>query len=355
MAITTPAIKIRNWNVTDQQIFNEIENKVDDRKPLVHSHAAGSDISSLITTLQSSFNTTSADSRDQYLTLVYPDSTNSAIMDYDKQAVYFIPNNNIIWARFVPKVTGNYRLVLTSFISTSRYGYNRIRCNNYAPTATTNWTTDGTISVVSDTTEIANAGLDWLCTNGNVFKIDNSSGGSAVYAYCTGDTTNTNKHSVMVWARGSGTFRLGISGSYSTTTLKTLTSSYTRFEYANLTPSGTTDKFYLQVEAGAILYFILPQLEQATACYHEVESYEGGVAGNAPKIAFRVSYGSNKSSQTNLAYVKGSMNSTAYVSTTFTTASFACTSNNPVFLKISRPNGAAYDTAYLTAIKIEKV
>ncbi len=81
------------------------------------------------------------------------------------------------------------------------------KCGNYNinPTDTSGLSTSGTgsLSIVDDTTELAAAGLDEICTNGQVYRAEATSG-TAFTVSINGTTGNTNKHSISLYARGTG-------------------------------------------------------------------------------------------------------------------------------------------------------
>lgn len=140
---------------------------------------------------------------------------------------------------------------------------------NYAPDGAgpppTGWTLTGdpsaTLTRVSDATELAAAGLGTLCSDGYVFKLDNSGGTAAAFANGAGVTGNTNTHTVSAWMRGSGTAQVrttNVGG-----TVRTLGSSYERYSNA-LTPAGSSDMLRIHAVAGAVVYFILAQMEEGT-------------------------------------------------------------------------------------------
>lgn len=136
---------------------------------------------------------------------------------------------------------------------------------NVNPSATTNLATSGdaagVLSVVSDTSALATANLDALCTNGNVFKADNSGGSTNFVVTLGGTVGNTNPHSYSIFARATGgtaTFQL-LGGSKSATISG---SSYTQYVVENDTPDITSRQLRLVVGAGRVCYFILNGLQE---------------------------------------------------------------------------------------------
>ncbi len=145
------------------------------------------------------------------------------------------------------------------------------KCENYNvnPTDTTGVITagTGTVSVVDDAAELAATGLDEICTSGKVYKAEATTGSTFV-VYFLGNTNNTNKHSMSLYARGeggSGTCgRLALGGAE--LAIAETGENYQRFKYEDLTPDGTGRKFTIAVNGNRTLYFILNQLEEATKC-----------------------------------------------------------------------------------------
>ena len=149
------------------------------------------------------------------------------------------------------------------------------KCTNYnanPDAGLTNLTKSGDAAAimtrVADATELANAGLDALCTDGNVIKLDNSGGAGTADITITGTVGNTNKHSLSVWWRGSGVGRIfttGVAGSN-----KTMQATYERVENTNITPAGAGAQMVIRANAGAVIYFILNQLEESPIVSSEI-------------------------------------------------------------------------------------
>jgi hypothetical protein len=99
-----------------------------------------------------------------------------------------------------------------------------------------------------------------------VYKLDNGGGSSLAYAYISGTTGNTNAHSFNVVARvstGTGIARLQNTGTGAITFTNT---AYLVQAANNLIPANSSDLLTLRAEAGAVVYFILPQLEEGAFC-----------------------------------------------------------------------------------------
>jgi hypothetical protein len=163
----------------------------------------------------------------------------------------------VAFAADAPRITERGLLIETAIT-------NKVTCENANPTVTTGLTTNGDVaavlSVVSDTAALAAAGLDAICTAGNVFELDNTLGVGTAGAVTTGMTGNTNPHTVSLYARmvsGTGTLRFigADQGDLST-------SGYARAAAEGLTPTANTSVFGLRVAAGAKVRFILLQMEE---------------------------------------------------------------------------------------------
>lgn len=148
------------------------------------------------------------------------------------------------------------------------------KCTNFNinPTGTTNMTvTGGTLELVDDSTELANAGLDKICTNGKVYKATGV-GATAVVTF-TGQFGNTNAHSYSIWARGEGTSTTGQlrrSGSGSPLLSINSGTGYQRYTIENDTPSSTSNELRITAFDGESTYFILNQAEEGTTVTTEI-------------------------------------------------------------------------------------
>lgn len=140
---------------------------------------------------------------------------------------------------------------------------NKSTCRKANPTDTSNVSTLGdpaaVLSTVSDTTAIASANLDNVCTSGTVYQLDNSAGVANAYAWIGGEAGATGNHAISVYARMvTGT---GLLDDDSGMNLYTFTNTgYERKEIIrNIAPS--TRQMLVGVQAGAVIRFILMQFE----------------------------------------------------------------------------------------------
>lgn len=115
-----------------------------------------------------------------------------------------------------------------------------------------------TLTVVDDWDELVAAGLHEICTNGKVYKFDNSSG-SGNSAIANSGTGNVDAHTASVYVRGSGEFAVSLWGI--TPLYITAPDVYTRY-HATGVPSSSSSRFQINASAGSVIYFILPQLEE---------------------------------------------------------------------------------------------
>jgi len=144
---------------------------------------------------------------------------------------------------------------------------NKCTCRKKNPTDTTNISKSGdaaaVLSVVDDTAALAAAGLSSICTSGKVYKLDNSAGTTNANVEILGSTGNTNPHSASLFARkeGAGTSNLlWLASPYQTAPITQ--ASYTSIAIQNqVAVNGLT--WRLVSAAGAIVYFILPQLVES--------------------------------------------------------------------------------------------
>jgi len=145
------------------------------------------------------------------------------------------------------------------------------KCTNYnaAPTDLTNVSKSGdaaaTLTVVDDTAALRAAGFGALIDagkmNGKVYKLDNSAGSTSAFARPGGLTGNTNTHSCSAFVRGTGSGQVRLSGAGDVDT--PFTAAYIRRSAASAPPDGTRD-LLVRAAAGAVVYFILNQLEEKT-------------------------------------------------------------------------------------------
>jgi hypothetical protein len=119
-----------------------------------------------------------------------------------------------------------------------------------------------TLSVVDDTAALAAAGLQNICTSGKVYKLDNSAGVTDAFATTNGVNGNTNNCTVSAYARGSGNFFVDLSaGTGPGTGTIAATAGFVRYS-ASAVPSAINGACRIRATPGAVIFFILNQLEE---------------------------------------------------------------------------------------------
>lgn len=146
---------------------------------------------------------------------------------------------------------------------------NKVTCRRHNPTDTSNTLKAGDAaavsSVVNDAAALATAKLDAICTNGNVYELDNTAGVTSAYMTLSGSVGNLNPHALSVYARvvsGGGVARLEMGGGGGPVSFAG-SSQYTRL-VSVVTPDTTARSLVILVGAGVKARFILPQMEEGT-------------------------------------------------------------------------------------------
>jgi hypothetical protein len=150
-------------------------------------------------------------------------------------------------------------------VNVSDSATNKCECVKANPVDTTGLTLSGdvaaTLTVVDDSVALAAAGLSEVCMSGKVYKLDNSTGTVVGTVAIDGKTTNLNAHIVCCYWRGVGEALMRLT--YSSDVSSSLPLEYTR----KVTTTDSNDENALtkiEVTAGSIVYFILPQLEEGS-------------------------------------------------------------------------------------------
>lgn len=136
---------------------------------------------------------------------------------------------------------------------------------NFNANGTAGWTLSGdasaTLTAVDDSTELAAAGLAGIVTDGFVLRLDNSAGASTAWAANDGTVLgDTNPHTISAYLRGSGAARLILTTQDGDSANISLTGDYVRYTQT-VTPGAGTRYPLVRAEAGADVYFVLPQME----------------------------------------------------------------------------------------------
>ncbi len=143
---------------------------------------------------------------------------------------------------------------------------NKFTGRNATPTDTTGWAKGGdaasTLACIDDPASyLSGAKLTGVCSNGKVWRLDNSAGATDAWAETSATFGATTVHTISAWMIATGgNAELTRSGTTPTTKTITAGGSFARQEFT-LTPNATTDKMRIVAKAGAIVYFILPQIE----------------------------------------------------------------------------------------------
>ncbi len=142
---------------------------------------------------------------------------------------------------------------------------NKVTCRKHNPTDTTNLTLSGdaaaVLAVVDDAAALAAAGLAGLCTNAKVYRLDNSAGTASAQAIAAGSVGNTNPHTIAAYLRGTGAFQVDLDQGVPTTVA--CPAGYALCTTDAVVPLATTARFRLTAAAGAVVFFVLPQLVEA--------------------------------------------------------------------------------------------
>lgn len=165
-------------------------------------------------------------------------------------------------------VYGNHRAQATAGARAKLSArYNKVTARTANPVDLTNVSKSGdaaaTLTVVNDAAALAAAGLDKLCTLGNVYKLDNSAGAGSAWALFEGQTGNTNAHAATMMMRTTGGLARIESNGGTGSSAFSAPLGYTRLT-ATFAPTAT-GRLQVAVQAGAVAYFILPDLREA--CY----------------------------------------------------------------------------------------
>jgi len=140
--------------------------------------------------------------------------------------------------------------------------------------------------VVDDATALAAAGLDGICTDNLVLKIDNSSGTGVALFRMSGAVANTNTHSISGWVRvdSGDTATIALSGNVGI--VSTTSTSFVRVSSENITPPDGTRQFDFRVDTGFVGYFILNQLEEKAFSTSEIITEGSAVTRNKDDMSY---------------------------------------------------------------------
>lgn len=194
-------------------------------------------------------------------------------------------------AKIAPDATGDLALYAANIPAVTSLGIlieggttNFCTNTNVNPVATTNITlTDlgsgASLVVADDTAAIAAAGLDAVCTNGDVFRLIGGTVGA--YADVTGATVNTNPAWGSAYIRG-GTGVISTDSNGSSTAF-IAAAGYVR--RATSVIALASKKLRIKADAGETVYFILNQLESNPAVSASIVPLAGASADHGPDLA----------------------------------------------------------------------
>ena len=178
---------------------------------------------------------------------------------YDATGALRLAAANVPLFNYNPTLSQIPRLLIEAQATTNK-------CTNYnaAPNgALTNVTKSGdaaaVLSEVADTAALVAAKLD-LIGNGQVFKLDNSLGGTNAFATIGGTPGNTNVHSCQAYIRG-GTGYFGQPSGAGGNTFAA-SASYVLRKADNWVPAGAGISLVVRADPGQIVYFLLNQLQE---------------------------------------------------------------------------------------------
>ncbi|MCK4870761.1 MAG: hypothetical protein KAS93_06600 [Gammaproteobacteria bacterium] len=142
----------------------------------------------------------------------------------------------------------------------------------------------GTFSRADDSTALAVAGLDAICTDGNAFKFV-AAADSVIEI--SGQTGNTNTHTASIWARidtGTGELRIAAAKAADITS-----TDYAKVS-GTLTPAASANIIKLFIPNGSTMYFVLNQLEEAVSVSSEIITEGSTAPRNADVLPYPSTY-----------------------------------------------------------------
>lgn len=145
---------------------------------------------------------------------------------------------------------------------------NKCTCMKRNPTVTTNMSPSGTgtnggLSIVTDMSAITAAGLERSCTLGAFYRLNNSTGSSTATVNMTSaGFGNTNPHSMSAFVKHSGGACVLRFDSNAGAVIVPQSSIFVRVKSENVTPTSQYNQLQITAGPGAIVDFILPQLEE---------------------------------------------------------------------------------------------
>lgn len=164
------------------------------------------------------------------------------------------------------------------------------KCTNYnanpdaglTNVAFTDTGTGGSLTRVTDATELAAAGLDSICTSDYVYALVADT--ALAYADIAGATGNTNDHTLSCYVRViSGTGDLGLDSVPGQVEFSG--STYTKYSITK-TPDTSVRLLRVRADAGSTIYFILNQLEEKAFATSEIITEGSAVTRNKDDLSY---------------------------------------------------------------------
>lgn len=144
-------------------------------------------------------------------------------------------------------------------------------------------TSGTTFTVVDDSAAIAESELANI-SDGNVYKIDNTTGTNVVTADIKGGATGVVPHTFSVYARR-GANSAACYVTYSNAANKVLITDQAYFRYESAyTPPGVWIKARIEVAVGGVIYFILPQYEPRSTMTSVIPATVSGATRQKDKL-----------------------------------------------------------------------
>jgi hypothetical protein len=157
---------------------------------------------------------------------------------------------------------------------------NIVTAQNVDQTVLTGYSKTGdaaaTMTLVDDSTKINSAGLGNI-SDGQVVKLDNSAGVGAAFILVAGNPANTSAHSYSMYARIDGVVLGKLSDANIAGATNFTNTDYVRIENTQATATvGANGRLTVTANAGAVVYFILSQTEDADFVSSEILNTSGG-------------------------------------------------------------------------------
>lgn len=147
--------------------------------------------------------------------------------------------------------------------------------------------TPATLTAVNSSVQLALGGLPKLVTDGYVLELDNTAGDAVAYAWNSGGAAlaDTTPHSLAVWVRG-GPGALLWSNTEVGAKAFANSLTFTRELAENLTPANTASQFRVRADVGALVYFILAQVEKGRTATSDIPNATAGTVSRPAETGY---------------------------------------------------------------------